>query len=298
MTLIEPADRLIHRPQGLRDLADAYDAYVVDLWGVLHDGVTAFPEAVACLADLKALGKQVIILSNAPRRADSVARRNTELGIELALADLIMSSGEEAWHALKDRSDSWYAALGRRCYHLGPERDLGIREGLDLDFVAELTKADFILNTGALSSQDTADSYAPFLEQARQAGLPMVCANPDWVVIRGGREEICAGSIALAYEEMGGEVRYHGKPSPTIYHSCFKHLGIRDPSRVLVIGDSLRTDVAGGLGVGARALFIGAGIHAEELGLGTGTEMDWGRLRDLCDAKGVWPQEAMERLRW
>ncbi len=145
----------IHR--GLSALASDYEAFIVDLWGVMHDGVAAFPEAVACLEQLKARGKRVLILSNAPRRAAAVAARSVELGIAPELFDAVVSSGEAVWRNLDERGDPWYRALGRRCYHLGPERDLGMRDGLDLEFVADLPAADFILNTGALRTEDTAE---------------------------------------------------------------------------------------------------------------------------------------------
>ncbi len=294
------SDVPIHR--GLSRLAGSYDVFIVDLWGVLHDGVRAFPEAVACLEQLKARGKRVLILSNAPRRAAEVARRTVELGVAPRLFDAVVSSGEAVWRNLEARRDPWYRALGRRCYHLGPERDLGMREGLDLDFVAELAAADFILNTGALSSEDTAEDYAPLLKAALGRGLAMVCANPDLEVIRGGRREICAGAVAALYERLGGQVRYDGKPHRSIYEACFEALDLdRPPLRpeaMLAIGDSLRTDIAGAQAVGIAGLFVAGGIHAEELGMAGGAPPDEAALAALFQARDMYPLAVLDALRW
>ncbi len=286
----------IHR--GLSALAPDYEAFIVDLWGVMHDGVRAFPEAVACLEQLKAHGKRVLILSNAPRRAAAVAARTVELGVSADLFDAVMSSGEAVWRNLDERGDPWYRALGRRCYHLGPERDHGVREGLDLEFVADLAAAEFILNTGALLTEDTPADYAPMLETALGHGLPMVCANPDLEVIRGGRREICAGAVAALYEQLGGEVRYEGKPYGSIYRTCFEALGTERPEAMLAIGDSLRTDIAGARAVGIDGLFVCGGIHAEELGMSGGAPPDEGALAALFEARDMYPLAVLDMLRW
>ena len=284
--------------EGLAELADDYDGYVLDLWGVLHDGLRAFPAAIDCLQRLRARGKQILILSNAPRRTNTIAARCRELGIAPEHYDLIMSSGEEAWCHLKDRPDAWYRALGRRCYHLGPDRDHGMREGLDYDFVEALAEADFILNTGALNHEDTAETYTPFLEEALAQGLPMVCANPDLVVLRGERMEICAGTVADCYAELGGEVRYHGKPHAAIYRTCLGLFDGVDPRRILAVGDSLRTDVLGAQRAGLHSVFIVSGIHGEELIPNSGGPVDMDALAGLCSDRGAWPQGALVTFTW
>jgi HAD superfamily hydrolase (TIGR01459 family) len=284
--------------RGLSGLARDYDAFIVDLWGVLHDGVTAFPEAVACLEELKARDKRILILSNAPRRAAEVARRSVELGVRAELFDAVVCSGEAVWRQLKARRDPWYRALGRRCYHLGPERDHGLRAGLDLDFVNTLAGADFVLNTGTLAGEDRAADYAPLLEAALARGLPMVCANPDLEVIRGGRREICAGALAALYERLGGRVRYEGKPHRAIYETCFTALGSDRPEAILAIGDSLRTDIAGAQAVGVAGVFVTGGIHAEELGAAEGAPPDSAALAALFAASAVTPLAVLDALRW
>jgi HAD superfamily hydrolase (TIGR01459 family) len=283
---------------GLSEIAERYDGFIVDLWGVLHDGVRAFPPAVDCLERLRERGKRVLILSNAPRRAAVVAARNAELGIPIHLCDAVMSSGEAAWQHLAARADPWHRALGRRCHHLGPERDRGMREGLDYDFVDHLAEADFVLATGALSFEDTPETYAAFLDEALGRRLPMVCANPDLEVIRGARREICAGAIALGYEELGGEVRYHGKPHAEIYATCLAMIEVPARARIAAIGDSLRTDIAGANRAGIDGLFITGGLQGVELGADAQGNVEPARLEALCAAAGEVPTAALPALRW
>ena len=251
--------------EGMRELAPRYDGFILDLWGVVHDGVAPFPGVLDCMGRLIDAGKRIVLLSNAPRRADDVVRRIEKIGVPRRLYHEVMSSGEEAWQHLKNRDEPFYAALGRRCLHICSERDLEMREGLDFDWVATPEEADFILNTGPAEWEDTHEDYAPILRAARRRDLPMVCANPDLVVIHDGRAALCAGAIAEQYEALGGRVRWHGKPYRSVYDSCLGLLGIADRDRILAIGDSLRTDIAGAAGAGIPSLFIaGSGIHGAE----------------------------------
>jgi HAD superfamily hydrolase (TIGR01459 family) len=247
---------------GMRELAPDYDGFILDLWGVVHDGVAPFPGVLDCMGRLIEAGKRVVLLSNAPRRSDDVVRRIAAIGVPPGLYHGVMSSGEEAWRYLHDRTDPFYAALGRRCLHIGSERDLEIREGLGLDIVDTPDAADFILNTGPAEWNETIPDYTPILDGARARDLPMVCANPDLVVVHGGKPALCAGALALHYEGIGGRVRWHGKPYPSVYGSCLALVGIADRRRLLAIGDSLRTDIAGAAAAGIDSLLIAGGIHA------------------------------------
>jgi HAD superfamily hydrolase (TIGR01459 family) len=252
---------------GLAALAPRYDGFILDLWGVVHNGIAPLSGALECMASLKAAGKRIALLSNAPRRADDVAERITAIGVPPELYHHVMSSGEEAWQRLHRRDDEFYAALGRRCLHIGSERDTGIREGLDLEFVETAEEAEFILNTGPAGWEDRIEDYAPLLRRALTCALPMVCANPDLVVMHGDNLALCAGALAQWYEEAGGRVRWHGKPFGSIYNTCLELLGIEDRSRVLAVGDSLRTDIAGAAGAGLDSVLIAGGVHAEEFGV-------------------------------
>ncbi|HEX3864619.1 MAG TPA: TIGR01459 family HAD-type hydrolase [Stellaceae bacterium] len=249
---------------GMRELAPRYDGFILDLWGVVHDGVAPFPGVLDCMERLLGAGKRLVLLSNAPRRADDVVRRIAGIGVPDTLFHGVMSSGEEAWRYLSRRDEPFYAALGRHCLHIGSDRDLEIREGLDLTFVTTPAEADFILNTGPAEWDDTIEDYAPIFAAARERDLPMVCANPDLVVVHGGKPALCAGALAEHYEAIGGRVRWHGKPYPSVYDSCLTLLGIADRRRILAIGDSLRTDIAGAVAAGIDSLLVASGIHLAE----------------------------------
>jgi HAD superfamily hydrolase (TIGR01459 family) len=264
--------------RGIGALAPSYDGFILDLWGVVHNGVVPLPGALECLRGLIETGKRVVLLSNAPRRSSDVVERITQIGVPAELYHDVMSSGEEAWQYLDRRRDPFYAALGRRCLHIGSERDTGIREGLGLELVDTAEEAEFILNTGPAGWDDRIEDYAPLLRRARARELPMVCANPDLVVMHGGRLVLCAGALAQWYEGRAGRVRWHGKPFGSVYDTCLDLLGIYDRSRILAVGDSLRTDIAGAAGAGIDSVLIVGGIHADEFGAAGGQPPDPGRI--------------------
>jgi HAD superfamily hydrolase (TIGR01459 family) len=281
---------------GVRELAADYDGYILDLWGVVHDGVNPYPGVLDCMARLVGAGKRVVLLSNAPRRADDVVRRIAAIGVPARLYHAVMSSGEEAWQHLKRRDDPFYAALGRNCLHICSERDLEIREGLGLAYVETPEAADFILNTGPAGWDDTIEDYAAILAAARERGLKMVCANPDLTVMHGPKLALCAGALAEHYEEIGGAVRWHGKPHRSVYESCFELIGGTRPERILAIGDSLRTDIAGANGAGIDSLLIAGGLHAREFA--PGGRLDLACITAAAAAAGVRPNAAAVRFNW
>lgn len=282
---------------GLAAVVDRYDGFIVDLWGCLHDGAQPLPGTVDCLTRLKAAGKRVVLLSNAPRPAAPAIKRLTEIGFARDLYQDLMTSGEETWRHLVARTDPWYAALGPRCYMIGPPRDLGMLQDVAAERVYDIGAGDFILNTGA-DFGDTVEKFEPLLQAARARSLKMICANPDLEVLMRGQREICAGSLAVRYEAIGGEVRYHGKPYPSVYHECFTLMDDPPRARLCGIGDSLRTDVAGATGVGIDSILITGGIHAESLGAAPGALPDPAKLDGLCASIGAHPTYAMPGLRW
>jgi HAD superfamily hydrolase (TIGR01459 family) len=281
---------------GMRALAPDYDGLILDLWGVVHDGTAPFPGVLDCMGRLIAAEKRIVLLSNAPRRSDDVVRRIAKIGVPEGLYHGVMSSGEEAWRHLARRDDPFYAALGRRALHIGSERDMEIREGLGLDFVDTVAEADFILNTGPAGWEDTIADYAAVLRAARERDLPMVCANPDLVVIHNGRPALCAGALAEEYERHGGRVRWHGKPYPSVYDSCLALLGIAERRRILAIGDSLRTDIAGAAASGIDALLIAGGVHADEFTVDGVLNLD--RIAAAIEKSGTKPIAVAARFVW
>lgn len=248
-------------------LAEAYDGFVLDLWGVVHDGVRLYPGAAECLRRLRGLGRRAVFLSNAPRRAGLVVEGLREMGIADELFDGVVTSGEVTHEKLRDRPDAWWRALGTRLYHIGPKRDRTVFSDLPIEQVVRPEQASFVLNTGPDDHVNPTDpaSYDDVLEACRRAGLPMICANPDLEVIRGGVRVVCAGLLAQRYEAMGGEVRSLGKPDPAIYGTVLDRLGVAR-ERVLAVGDALRTDIAGAAAAGIASAWVLGGIHEAHLG--------------------------------
>lgn len=250
---------------GIAQLAEEYDGFVLDLWGVVHDGVRPYAGARDCLVQLRAAGKRVVLLSNAPRRAEPVRRQLLGMGIGEELYDGVMTSGEASYLLLRDRADERSRALGRAAFHLGPERDRNVLHGLDVEVVERPELATFVLNTGPDDYASPTDpaAFDDVLLACAARRLPMICANPDLEVIRGGVRVICAGTLAARYAAMnGGDVLNVGKPDPLIYRPVLETLGV---GRILAVGDALRTDIAGAAAVGIDACWVLGGLHGEHL---------------------------------
>ena len=238
------------------------------------------------------------MLSNAPRRAAAIADGMVAMGIPTRFCRAIVSSGEATHRELAARRDPWYAALGRRCLHIGPDRDLNLFGGLGLTRVPDIADAEFIMNTGPWRDEEKVADYEDRLAEGARRRLKMVCVNPDLEVIRGGRRIICAGALARRYEELGGEVRYNGKPYPEIYGVCFEMLGMSDRSRIAAIGDSLRTDAAGANAAGIDAVLVTGGLHGEELGRVPDGPARAAAIAKAAERAGVRLAAAIPRLAW
>lgn len=290
-----PAIRIL---SGIGPLIEDYDGLILDLWGVIHDGRTPYPGVTDTLARVKATGTKVVMLSNAPRRSSAVIAGMTDMGIGRALYSDVLSSGELAWRALKHRTEPWVKALGNRCLHIGPDRDLGLFEGLDLEKIADPEAGAFILNTGPWRDGAQVADYQAVLSSASACGMPMICANPDIEVIRAGRRIICAGALAAGYAEMGGEVHYFGKPHGGAYTACLELMGIADISRLLAVGDSLATDIRGAAGAGVDSVLVTSGVHAAELGLSHGQQPSQEQLQSACRSAGAFPVAAIAAFTW
>ena len=284
---------------GLSSLTDRYDGFILDLWGVLHDGERPYPGALECLERLAAAGKRICLLSNAPRRVDHVAEHLAAMGITRRHYHHLMTSGEATFEALRGRLDPWHARLGQSCLHLGTVPDRRMFEDLPgLTVVADAAAADFIVNTGPSSYDEASEDYGPLLKACARRALPMVCANPDREVMIGERIFFCAGTFADRYRALGGDVRYHGKPYASVYQRCFELLGLPDRRRILAVGDTLHTDIAGAAAAGIDAALVTGGILHRELGGRWGEPPDRGRLDDLLSAGGPRPAAVLPRFAW
>jgi HAD superfamily hydrolase (TIGR01459 family) len=279
-------------------LAERYSGFVLDLWGVIHDGVDAFPHAIETLGQLRAAGKRTLLLSNVPRPNDSVQSMMRRMGIADSLYTGILTSGEAVRRALRDPPDLWWAELGTRVFHLGPDRDRPVLDGLDLVVTDEPGDAHFVLNTGPDDHRNPSDmaEFEPVLVECARHGLKMICANPDLEVIRGGVRVLCAGALAVRYQALGGDVRSLGKPDPAIYQPVLEQLGL-PPGEVLAVGDSLRTDIAGAVGVDLAACWVLDGIHGGELG-DAGSGFDLKRAEAAAREANVGPVATIPRFVW
>ena len=287
-----------HVIAGLSAIADRYDGYILDLWGTVHNGVEPLPGAVDCLRALAQRGKTVLILSNAPRRARAVIDRMDAVGIPRDCYGPVLSSGEAGWLALRDRSDPWHAKLGDRAYLIGEAGDESVLQDQPVEETEALADATFLLCVGAFGRADTVEDYAALLTEAQALALPMLCVNPDLEVLRGPNREICAGAIAARYAAIGGDVRYHGKPHRPIYDLSFERFPGVPPARILAVGDSLRTDIAGANATGIDSLFVTGGLLAEELGIAPLSEPPAAALAPLYDRHRQRPTWAAAGFRW
>jgi len=279
-------------------LAERYDGFVLDLWGVIHDGVKAFPHAIDCLAHLRDAGKRTLLLSNVPRPNEPVRAMMRGMGIEDASYTDILTSGEAVRQALLDPPDLWWTELGSRVFHLGPERDRPVFDGLKLTIVPTPDQADFVLNTGPDDHRNPSDlnEFEEVLQACFSHRLKMICGNPDLAVIRGGIRVLCAGALAERYRELGGDVRSLGKPDPAIYQPVLQRLDL-DPSRVLAVGDSLHTDIAGASGVDLAACWVLSGIHGAALSDGAGG-FDLAKADATARAADLAPIATLPRFQW
>jgi HAD superfamily hydrolase (TIGR01459 family) len=276
-------------------LAASYDIVLSDVWGVVHNGIAAAPDACDALARFRSQDGTVVLITNAPRPGEVVARSILDrLGVPHAAYDGIVSSGDVTRALIAARA-------GKAVFHVGPERDLPIFQGLDAPTVP-LESADYVVCSGLYDdTRETPQDYRDLIARVRARELVMICANPDVVVERGDALVYCAGAIADLYAAAGGEVINAGKPYRPIYEHA---LAIAEAARgravehhrVLAIGDSVRTDLKGADAFGVDCLFVTAGIHAEELG--GRNPPDRATLANLFASAGVVPKAVMHRLAW
>jgi len=285
---------LLQLIQKFSTLAPGYDAVLCDIWGVLHNGIAIFDHACDALMRVRARGGVVVLITNAPRPSEQVMRQLERLHLPRETYDAIVSSGDVTRSIIEERH-------GQTIYHLGPERDRSIFSGCNVHF-APPESADYVVCTGLENDEiETPEDYRARLEAMLARKLFMVCGNPDVVVERGSTLVYCAGAIADLYATMGGKVLYAGKPYRPIYdmalakaeHVAGHKLAL---SRVLAIGDSVRTDLKGARTVGVDFLFVTSGIHAEELGSRERPDAD--SLTATFTAAGGMPKAIMRELSW
>jgi HAD superfamily hydrolase (TIGR01450 family) len=280
------------RIRSLEDFGGRYAAIFCDVWGVLHNGVRPFHAAAEALTRARRNGTIVVLITNAPRPAPGVVAQLASIGVPDTAWDAIVTSGDVTRDLIADGP--------RKVFHLGPERDYTLYDGLDVETVEEF-EASAVVCTGLFDDDtETPDDYADMLRRMRARNLPFVCANPDIVVEKGDRLIWCAGALARDYAQLGGRTYIAGKPHFPIYDAALKAAGTAlgravAKGDVLAIGDGMLTDVKGGVDNGIDVLYVSDGIHVDEYG--AAGDPDPGRLETFLARHGHAPVAYLPKLR-
>ncbi len=264
-------------------VAEQYDGFLLDLWGVIHDGQSLYPGVREMFQELRERGKQIVMLSNAPRRAARAQETLAALGISHTMYDHLITSGEAVYGFLREEKD-----FGKNYYYIGPDKDLDLLDGLKRFSRSGLASSQFILNVGFFRDEDPLHEYEKTLQSAQMLGLPMICANPDMIVVRRTGEVLpCAGLLAARYEELGGKVLWFGKPYPDVYRLSLERFVDLRPERILAVGDNLDTDILGANNCGIASALVTGGILKKKLQGKDGLNM--AALEELVEEIGAQP---------
>jgi len=250
--------------EGISDISDSYAGFIIDQWGVLHDGEQAYDGVVDCLRELKQRKKYVIILSNSGKRAQLNSDRLEELGVKPDLYDQIITSGEVTWQGLDAQTDGYFKNIGKKCVVISRGSDQSIVDGLNVEVVNEPKDADFLLISGSDAPDKTLEDYEPLLKDSARYRLKAICANPDSLGLLGGRNIMGPGTLAARYKDFGGIVEFIGKPHQPIFQHCMRILQEHDiyPGQTVVIGDTMAHDILGGSLVNMDTCLVKRGIHS------------------------------------
>jgi HAD superfamily hydrolase (TIGR01459 family) len=271
----------------IAQLSKQYDYYLIDLWGVVHDGESPYPNAITALKLIKKQGKKLLFLSNSPRRKEYEITKLSSLGIGRGLYDNILTAGELLYQSFERRIEE-ASKTGRYYIYIGESDHKNFLDSLNYQSTTDYDRASFVLITDLLD-EEYIDSTLAILEKANQYNLPLICANPDIMVVsQSGKEYFCAGLAAQKYQEMGGKIIYYGKPYKQIYEAAIKLLEVTDKSKILAIGDSLTTDILGANNFGIDSLLIASGILNKYL-LQTDNQICIDSLSSLCQTYQAYP---------
>ncbi len=276
----------------LEEVSGRYSAILCDVWGVVHNGEKPFLAAASALAVVRKAGIPVVLITNAPRRAADVIAQMNVIGVPEDAYDRVVTSGDVTRDLIR---------VGpRRILHLGPDRDMSIYDGLDVEPVEEF-EAGGVVCTGFYDDEtEVPEDYAELLQRLRARNLPFICANPDIVVERGERLIWCAGALARDYAQLGGRTLIAGKPHAPIYEAALAAAsevigGPVERSKVLAVGDGMMTDVKGGADNGFDVLYVSGGIHARDYG--DTLQPDTALLAAFLEKHGYRPVATIPRLR-
>jgi HAD superfamily hydrolase (TIGR01459 family) len=240
--------------EGLRTIVDNYDLFYIDLWGVIHNGIQLHEQAIIVLNELLKMNKDFVLLTNAPRPNEPVKKFLEKMGLDEIISNHVFTSGEAALNYLKKfyQSDKFF--------HIGPSRDFDLFNNFKNNQSKALSDSQYLLCTGLFNDHDKDLNYYKELFE-KHTNKKMICTNPDLIVDRGNIRELCAGSIAMVFEKMGGEVVYFGKPYPEVYNQSIDN----SKKKILSIGDNLNTDIKGANLLNYDSLLISNGVHRQEI---------------------------------
>jgi HAD superfamily hydrolase (TIGR01459 family) len=284
--------------QGIKEISKDYNYFVFDVWGVLHDGANAYPNVIETLQFLKDEGKRICFLSNAPRRSNKVATVLNRLGITSEFYDFILTSGEATFLDLEANQNSNFKNFGPKYFYIGPDKDLDLMDGLNYQRVLEAADADFIINTGFEGPDSVMGEKMPHIIEAKKHDLPMICVNPDLIVVnQSGKEMICAGALAHEYEKMSGKVFYYGKPFLSVYKMTLEKFGNPNKNEVIAIGDGMETDITGAKNFEIDSILVTGGILANRLGVKFHQQADLNKLTEICESYKTFPKFVISNLK-
>ena len=280
---------------GLGVIADRFDHVLLDQWGTLHEGRMIAPAACDCVKKLREAGKRVLALSNSGKRADANQLRLAALGLPAESYDGVLSSGEVTWSGLRTRAREPFKDLGQACFLITRDNDRSIVAGLDLGLVDDVKDADFILLGGLDDAAAEPERWRDRLTIAATHDVPMLCANPDLMMFGAGGLIPAPGALAAFYQSLGGKVTYVGKPYAPIFEAALARLGHPDPTRVLVVGDSLDPDIAGGRAAAMQTALIRSGVH--RAALADAADLPQAILK-LAGSEARTPHWTLQHLAW
>lgn len=283
---------------GIGAFADRYEGFILDQWGVLHDGTAPFPGVLEVLAELKRQAKRIVLLTNSGRRAAFNRARLQAMGFNLADFDGVVTSGEAAWLTLHYRDQSPFKEMGRRCFLLTHFGDKTVVDGLDVELVEDIADADFVFATGLDSPPRTLADYRWVAEAAVARDLPMLCSNPDKVAVTRDAMATAPGALAELYQELGGTVLFVGKPHRPIYQACLNALEGLELGEIVAVGDSVEHDIKGANGIGIDCCFLMTGIHAGGFPPDASRAAHQHHLDQLCARYDARPDWVARRLSW
>ncbi|WP_085904577.1 TIGR01459 family HAD-type hydrolase [Kiloniella majae] len=285
--------------KGLSEVVDDYDLFIFDLWGVIHNGITPYSDAVECLMHLREQKScEIIFLSNAARLSRSISAHLTSLGIKENIYDKLLTSGDVTANIISSRAKEENPLTRPKYFHIGPERAQPTLDACGGKEVA-LEDAELVICTGFFrEEEEKVDDYTELLKTVLAHKLPMICANPDIIINRGGKTIPCPGVIAALYEKMGGTVERFGKPYPAIYDCVFAQHTTIARSRAVMIGDSLSTDIRGARQANIDSIWIGGGIHAKDLNMEQNGQFDPDKVQGVAKQAGECPKAILPWLHW